>query len=239
MILRDALRIAVAGIRANFLPGLLLQCLMVAFLGLYLAHEGTRRFLAHVAEIKMESGYLFAMAGYVFSSALLPEILRILFFQGGRPTRRNLWMFATGAPLWAADGALVDFFYRCQTAWFGPSHDLATVLIKMAVDQFVFSPFLSVPLLVLCFGWRDEGFRPAALGRILRPRAFSERILSVQVAGWCIWIPGVCLVYFMPSDLQIPIAVLIQCFWVLVFTFVNRPPAVAKRAAEEIIPSEP
>jgi len=43
------------------------------------------------------------------------------------------------------------------------------------------------------------------------------------VAGWCIWIPGVSLVYFMPSALQFPIAVLIQCFWVLIFTVINKP----------------
>jgi len=39
----------------------------------------------------------------------------------------------------------------------------------------------------------------------------------------CIWIPGVCLIYFMPSELQIPIAALIEAFWVLVFTVVHRP----------------
>jgi hypothetical protein len=223
MKLKAALRIAGNAARANLIPGLLLQSLMIVFFALYVAHDGTRQFLATVANLKHESGYLFAFCSYVISAALLPEILRIAFFQGGRPVRRNAWNFLTAVPMWGLTGMLVDFFYRCQVFWFGPGSDWQTVLLKMAVDQFLFSPFIANPIVISYFIWRDARFRPKALAGIFRCGFFSERIFPIQVAGWCIWIPGVCLVYFMPSELQIPVASLIQSFWVLIFLLINRP----------------
>ncbi len=218
---RSALRLAARAMRENFLPGLLLQALMLVFLGLYVAHEGTRLFLSHVAHLKLESGYGFAFVSYVLAAALLPEILRVAFFQRGTVTRRNVRNFLTGAPAWGLMGVLVDFFYRCQVAWFGSGNDWQTIAVKMLVDQFLFSPFVSAPLMVGFFSWRDAGFRGSALPGIFNRRFFPGRVFPVQVAAWCIWIPGVCLVYFMPDQLQIPVAVLIQSFWVLVFTLVH------------------
>lgn len=220
---RAALRIAAQGARANLLPGLLLQCLMVVFLALYVMHEGTRQFLSQVANIKQEAGYAFAFASYVLSAALLPEILRIGFFQEGRPMWRNLRNFLTAAPAWGLMGILVDAFYRTQVIWFGAGHDFQTILFKVVVDQFLFSPFVSNPLMVGYFAWRDSGFHRRAARGIFRRGFFLDRVFPVQVAGWCIWIPGVTVVYFMPSELQIPVASLIQSFWVLVFLFINRP----------------
>lgn len=230
-----ALKTAKAAARANLLPGLLLQTLMVVFLALYVKHEGTRQFLANVANLKHEAGYLFAFISYLVSAALLPEILRVGFFQNGRLTRWNIWNFLTAAPAWGSIGVLVDFFYRCQAAWFGTGNDWFTILCKMLVDQFLYSPFIGTPLTIAYFAWRDMRFRPRALRQVFNPGFLAERVFMVQVAGWCIWIPGVCLVYFMPSEMQVPVAVLIQCFWVLVFTLVNKskPPEKSKSAVSD------
>lgn len=226
---RNALRIAAQGARANLLPGLLLQSLMLVFLALYVMHEGTRAFFAQVADFKKEAGYGFAFCAYMISAAFLPEILRIAFFQAGRPHWHNLRNFLTAAPAWGLMGMLVDAFYRLQVLWFGTGGDWRTIVTKMAVDQFVFSVFISNPLMVGYFAWRDAGFRPRAAKEIFRRGFFLDRVFPVQVAGWCIWIPGVCLVYFMPSNLQLFVASLIQAFWVLVFLFVNRPRTGQKR----------
>jgi len=196
---------------------------MLVFLALYVMHEGTRQVLAQVADLKQEAGYAFAFVSYILSAAFLPEILRIGFFQEGRPTRRNLWNFLTAAPVWGLMGMLVDVFYRAQVFWFGAGHDWQTLVCKVFVDQFLFSPFLTNPLMVGYFAWRDAGFRRRAAREIFRRGFFLDRVFPVQVAGWGIWIPGVTVVYFMPSELQLPIASLIQSFWVLVFLFINRP----------------
>ena len=223
MKLREALIVARRAIRANLLPGLLLQAIMVGFLSLYLLHDGTRQFLVRVADLKHETGYWFTFVSYIISAALLPEILRVVFSQGGKATRSNLWNFLTAAPFWGLMGMLIDLFYRGQALWFGVGNDWPTILIKVLVDQFLFSPFLSNPLSVGYFSWRDLHFSVPAARTIFRPGFYFDRVFPVQVAGWCIWIPGVCMVYFMPSELQIPVATLLQSFWVLVFLLINRP----------------
>ncbi|MEI6070697.1 MAG: hypothetical protein WCS31_02810 [Verrucomicrobiae bacterium] len=209
---------AAAAIRANLLPGLLLQCLLLIFFSAYVAHEGTRAFLGDIAHIKEEAGYLFSFVCYVASSALLPEILRIAFFQNGRPAWRNLRLFLTAAPAWGCLGMLVDLFYRCQAGWFGTGNDLMTILPKVAVDQLLYAPFLANPIAIAWFIWRDEGFRRSAWPKIFYSGFFMERVFSVQVSSWIVWVPGVALVYFMPPHLQIPVAVFVQTFWVLIFT---------------------
>ena len=215
------MRTIAAAIRANFLPGLVLQGLMAAFLFAYLAHDGTRKFLAEVAAVKQESGLAFAFVSYVLAAALLPEFLRVALFQSGRPTRRNLTNFLVAAPAWGLMGIVVDIFYRCQAAWFGDGSSLASVAPKVIVDQFLFSPFFAHPTMVGYFALCAGGFRREAWRNILRAAFYVEKVVPVMVAGWMIWIPGVSLVYSMPQLLQIPVAVIIQCFWVLVFTTIG------------------
>jgi hypothetical protein len=222
---RSAIRLALQAARANVLPGLLLQGFLLVFLTLYVAHEGTRSGLARVADWKEQTGYGFAFFSYVLSAAVLPEVLKVVFFQKGRPTRANLAHLAVAAPAWGLMGVVVDLFYRGQAHWFGAGNTWLIIVLKVVIDQFVFSPFLANPVMVGYFAWWNEGFRRNALGRILRVDFYLERVFPVQVAGWIIWIPGVALVYFMPTALQFPVASLIQCFWVLVFAFLNRPAA--------------
>jgi len=45
-----------------------------------------------------------------------------------------------------------------------------------------------------------------------------SRAFGLQCAAWMIWVPGVTLIYAMPSLLQIPTAILITSFWILIFT---------------------
>lgn len=209
---------AAAAAKANLLPGLLLQCLMLVFFSLYIAHEGTRHFLGEVAGVKQEAGYAFSFFSYAIAGGVMPELLRVAFFQSGKATRRNLWLLVTAAPFWGALGMVIDLLYRLQAVWFGPGHDWFTIACKVLVDQFLFSPLLSAPLIVGWFLLRDEGFRPSTFRKIFRADFFSDKVFPVVVAGWCVWIPGVILVYSMPPLLQIPVAVFIQIFWVLIFT---------------------
>jgi hypothetical protein len=195
--------------------------MMLGFLALYLWNEDTRRILENVAQFKQRTGYAFAFVSYVIAAALLPELLRIAFFQRGRITRRNLWNFLTATPFWGGMGMMIDLLYRLQAAWFGSGSGPGTVLEKMSVDQFLFSPFISAPLVVGYLRWRAAQFQLNALREAAHTGFFLEHVFPIIVAGWCIWIPGVSLVYFMPSPLQLPVAVLIQVFWVLILTTIS------------------
>lgn len=218
MTIRTAFLKGLCAARANLLPGLLLQAVMLCFLSAYLLHDGTRAFFTKVGEVREEVSYAFSIVTYIISGAVLPEALRIVFFQKGRPSLSNLWNIAKTAPLWAGLGILVDLFYRCQNDWFGTGNAWEIIMVKVLVDQFVFSPFLSNPMtnayLTLC----TLGVNSKALAEVFSWNFVIDKILPTQIAGWSVWIPGVCLVYFMPPLLQLPTAVLIQCFWVLLLT---------------------
>lgn len=234
--IRRAIALATASVRANLLPGLFLQALMVVFAVTYLTHGGTQAFLGRVADYKEQTGYAFAFFSYIFAGAFLPECMRVIFFQSGRVHRLNLWLFLTAAPLWGLVGMLVDGFYRLQTSWFGSGNDWQTILSKLLVDQFIFAPFLCNLLIVCYFLWRDCGYNRTVLPLIFCRSFIPERLLPVQMAGWLIWIPGVILVYFMPPLLQLPVAVTIQIFWVLTLTTVS---AKSKKPAAPECPQVP
>lgn len=194
---------------------------MVVFFTLYLSHEGTRDALAIIASTKKEAGLAFAFFGYIFAASFLPELLKIGFFQNLQFRKTNLRNFLTTAPYWGFFGMLVDLLYRFQILLFGSDNEFFTVFAKMVFDQFLFSPFLGTPLAVLYFAWAERGFRSSGIKAVIPD--LPSRVLAIQCAGWMIWIPGVCLIYAMPELLQIPIAILITSFWVLIFTTVRQP----------------
>ena len=156
MTFREAIRTGLRAARTNLWPGLFLQALMVGFIAAYLLHDGTRNFLERVGEVRREIGYGFTFVSYMLSGALLPELLRIGFFQGWRPRWENLWNFALTGPFLGCMGMMVDFFYRCQNDWFGSGNDWRTLVIKVLVDQFLYSPFLANPASTVFFTLRDE-----------------------------------------------------------------------------------
>jgi hypothetical protein len=219
MLFRHAISEGLLAAKKNLLPGLLVQVLMVVFLVLYIFHEGTRSVLSRLATAKQEAGFAFAFVGYMLAAALLPELLKIAFFQNFRPRSINLRNFLIAAPFWGVFGVIVDLLYRAQDRWFGTNADLATILPKVLVDQFLYSPLIGTPLAILYFAWAEQGFRMKGIRAVLPD--LPLRVFGIQCAAWIIWIPGVTLIYAMPSLLQIPIAILITSFWILIFTTVR------------------
>ncbi len=221
MNLREAFATGLRAARVNFLPGLFLQLLIGCFIAAYLLHDGTAAFLERVGEIKQEVGYGFAFVTYMISGALLPELLKIVFFQRGKPTRDNFWRFATTGVFLGFMGVMVDFFYRCQNAWFGTGNDWQTILLKMMVDQFLYSPFFANLLCAVFFTLQAGRFSRETAVSIFTRDFITEKVLPVQIAGWGFWIPATACIYFMPPQLQIPVAVLVQTFWVLMLTTIT------------------
>jgi hypothetical protein len=226
MRLRAAFLLGLKAVRQNLLPGLLLQAIMLCFILAYLFHGGTQSMLERVGDWREEAGYWFALITYVISGALLPELLRVFFFQKGRIDSANTWRFFTAAPIWGFMGMMVDFFYRCQNSWFGSGNEWQVIVAKVLVDQFIYSPFFANPLINAYLIIRNGGFSCQSVGSVFQRSFISETLLPVQLAGWSVWIPGVTLVYFIPPLLQLPVAVLIHAFWVLLLTTINeRAPA--------------
>jgi hypothetical protein len=46
--------------------------------------------------------------------------------------------------------------------------------------------------------------------------------MPILVAVWCVWVPGVLVIYFMPTALQFPVASLVLSFWILIFKLLRK-----------------
>jgi len=216
-LLQQAWQEAIAAVRKNILPGWILQVLLMVFLAAYLWFPPMHSLLEEVAKLKSQSGYLFGFVSYALAAGLLPEVLRFVVFQRCRLRPGNGFDLWTACVLWGVMGVFVDIFYRFQIFLFGSEANFPTILKKVLVDQLLYAPFFAVPLSIFLFAWRDRRFRLSAVRSLLSAKFYLKHIFPVTFANWGIWVPAVTLIYFMPGLLQVPVASLIQAFWVLIF----------------------
>jgi len=217
-ILKTAWDESIKSLRANLLPGLILQALM-AFLGAaYLWHPGTRHLLLELARLRTHWGLFFSFLGTSLASALLPEILSLLKGRprGQIPSLASRMLFAV--PFWGLVGMQVDLFYRLQFWLFGPSDTFSVIVWKVLVDAFLYCPLIAMPEAVAIFLWRDHGYTRRGFQGWSPGRFYALRIFPVLMANWMVWIPLVSIIYSLPQALGIPFFIIAQSFWVMVFT---------------------
>jgi hypothetical protein len=215
------LTVGLRAARANLAPALVIQAAVVAVVLAYYLWPQARAWLARLAEFKREGGYLFSLAAGALAGGLLPELLRVAAFQRWRVRRENLDGLAFGACFWGLMGVMVDALYRAQALTFGGGVDLATVFKKAAFDQFVFTPFVTIPLTVVVFEWRHAGYRLAGMPRVLSLDFYVQKVLPSIVSGLGFWLPVVLFVYSLPLPLQFPLFTLALTLWVMIFTWIS------------------
>jgi len=213
-------RAGVRAARANVLPGLVVQGVMLGLLLGYYFSPAARGMLEQLAELKTEWGFYYAGSASLLAGAVLPELLRIGVFQGMRASRKNVRSLLFTLPFWCVMGVMVDLLYRGQAVWFSSGISFPVVSVKVVVDQFVYSPFVSAPLTVWFYEWKNRG-RPPPLGRFFSLRYYREEILPVVMAIWGVWLPIVTILYCLPEALQIPLFALALTLWVMLYTWMS------------------
>lgn len=207
--------------RANFFPGLMVQGAMLALLLAYFHHQPTRVALDQLAAFKERTGYLYTSVSAVIAGAIIPEILRVLFFQRGRFGSKNLGNLAFTIPFWGLICITVDLFYQLQARMFGTGVDFGTVAIKVLVDQFGYTAFFATPMTCILYDWKQEGYLARTLLRVFRADYYRETILPVLITNWAVWIPLISIIYCLPLSLQIPLFGLALSLWVLLYTWIS------------------
>ena len=99
---RSSLTLGWEAARANALPALIIQALMLMLLVSFYTSHTAFALLSQIAELKRTGGILFVIVASVTAGALIPELFLILFFQRGRPSRRNLRNLLFTVPVWAS-----------------------------------------------------------------------------------------------------------------------------------------
>jgi hypothetical protein len=218
---RTSLALGWEAARANFVPALLIQALMLALLFGYYLSPGGARLLDQFADYKLRHGLTFVVLAAVAAGAVVPEAFLVLFFQSGRPNRRNLRNLCFTVPIWALDGLLVDLLYRSEAAWLGNVATVPVVLAKICVDQFGYNPLFAAPFGVLTYEWKNSGFSLESLGRGFTWDHYRDKVVPTLLATWTVWIPLMVMIYSLPLSLQFPLFSLALTFWVLLLTYMT------------------
>jgi hypothetical protein len=202
---------------ANLLPGLCLQ-LFALTIGLsYFYWPASQQTFQFFADLKAEYGAVYAVISTSIFGGLLPFLY---LFSRGKVRFSPFIQLLFYIIIWAVLGGLINAFYGLQIVLFGEGTDWLTILKKTSFDQFVFTVFVTSPLIALAFLWKDQQFNWH------KTKMYFDDLIKVQipttiVTTWIIWIPAVSLIYMMPSNLQIPLFNLVLCFFVLILAILN------------------
>ena len=207
--------------RANIVPGLLVQGMMLALLLAYYFYPPTTRWLNHLAIIKQEWGYGYSALSAIVAGAIIPEIMRVVIFQKGKILLQNLSHLLFSIPFWCFMGTAVDFFYRCQADWFGAEATFPVVAKKVVVDQFLYNPLFAAPFTAALYDWKNRGYGSHQLCQYFTPRYYRNVVIPTLFATWGVWIPVVSILYSLPSLLQIPLFGLALSLWVMLYTWMS------------------
>lgn len=119
-------------------------------------------------------------------------------------------------------GLLMDSFYQFQAYLFGNGNDIATIVKKTLVDQFVFSVFVTSPFITAMYIWRESRFNLVRTTHEIKSSFVQEKLPATIFSTWIVWLPAVTLIYSMPPALQLPLFNLVLCFFVLLLSALNR-----------------
>jgi hypothetical protein len=207
--------------RANVVPGLIVQGMMLALLLAYFFHPPATLLLGRLAALKERWSYGYSAMAAIIAGAVIPELLRISVFQKLRPHRGNLANLAFAIPFWGFMGVVVDGFYRLQAVWFGTEASISVVLPKVLVDQFVYNPLFAAPLTTAMYDWKNRGYGRRGPGACSGMAWYRDAVVPTLFATWGVWIPVVTIVYSLPSLLQIPLFGFALSMWVMLYTWMS------------------
>jgi hypothetical protein len=220
-------------LRRFWRPFLLIQGAAVALVVGYHASPGVRDVCATLAAWRTAGGVPFAAASAAFAGGLLPELAKLVAQRGraGALLRGRAREIAFNTVFFAFNGVVVDGLYRALAALFGDGTGAATVAVKMAVDQFVFTPPW-LCLIVTLFLWQRRGFSWAATRPALRRGFLRAHVAPLLLPDWLFWIPMVCVVYAFPLPLQFLLFILALAAWSLIMVVIAGGEAAAGEGGE-------
>jgi hypothetical protein len=217
----SALAAGKEAIRRFHRPFLLIQLVAAALVVAYHASASVRDVCASLAAWKTAGGLPLAALTAAFAGGVLPEIAKLVAQREGpaRALRGRGGEIAFNVAFFAFNGVVVDVLYRGEAALFGADARAATIVEKVAFDQFVFTPVWLVLITVL-YLWRGKGFRIAATRASLGRGFYRARVLPLLLPDWFFWIPMVSVIYAFPVPLQFLLFAFALAAWSLIMVVI-------------------
>lgn len=217
--------------RANLVPALVVQAVMLALVLGYYLYPPTTELLNRWARLKQDWGYGYSALAAAIAGGVVPEIMRICWFQKGKILKSNGINLLFTLPFWSVTGMAVDGFYRMQGKWFGTELTFGVVATKVIVDQFIYNPLIAAPSGAWFYDWKLSGCSLRQTGRFFTVCYYREVIVPVLFATWGVWIPLVAILYSLPPMLQIPLFGLALAMWVMLYTWMSEQRQTRRKGA--------
>jgi len=192
---------------------LVLQGMAAGLAATYLFCPSVREILGPVASFHRRYGWISAFASQAFFCGILPGFFQ-LTIAAIRPPRPHLTIFAQAT--WCGlFGIGVNELFKAFAACIGNDVSVSTLVLKTAIDQFVWTALVIVPANSVFFFWVGRDFSWKRVGREW-PANFIGKVYAPNLlANWCVWIPVCMAVFAFPLTLQLYMNGLACSFWTL------------------------
>jgi len=202
-----------ASLKATALPMAVLWATAALAVAAYYACPPFAAALDPLLRWQKESGWVAAAANRLFFYGLLPGLFQWTL-PHLRPPRLALTIAAQGA--WCAlFGVAVDFFYRLLSLLFGDGTGVATLALKTAMNQFVWTTLVLAPANAVFYFWVARDFSSARFRADWPADWISRAVLPNLLTNWCVWIPVNFAVFAFPLPLQVQLSGVAGAFWTL------------------------
>ena len=227
MNMRTVVALGLSSVRGNLVPMVALWGAAVVVAVSYYHCDLFAAVLEPIADFQVAGGYFAAFLNRLVFCGVIPGFF-ILLLPRLRPKHRAVTVVALTSIWCGLWGIVCDGFYRMQQDWFGTGTGVWTILLKTCVDQFVFNVFVITPTSAAFYFWTANGLDFALMRRRWPKDWLSSIILTNLIAGWCVHVPVIAVVYSFPQPLQVQLSGFVASFWTLVSLGIGRRCVVAK-----------
>jgi hypothetical protein len=218
--LRSVVAPGVGAVRKFWRPFLLLQFMALGLVAAYYASERVRIICGHLSDLKQQTGLIFSAIATALAGGLLPEFAKAIVMGDRKLTKERLDHIWFALVIFAINGMMVDLQYRLFGVVLGQDNHPATIIKKVLADQFITTPFYSMPYWVVVFALRDNRFDVMKTIRLFSVRWFVGRTLPILIPAWCYWLPMTSMIYALPGPLQFCLFCFAVAAWSLLMVFV-------------------
>jgi len=198
--------------KANVIPGIIIVAVAALMVIAYYQFPVVSASLEGLVTFRQQMGAWFAMSASAIGAGIIPGVYLMLAGNSRKGFRGLLDLLFTSL-LWAATALAIDRFYTFQAWLWGSAVNSQVLAGKMLFDQLVFTPLIGIQIPAIGFRLRDLDYKFSLLWRAFRGDWIIGVTVPLLIACWLTWVPGTLVIYSLPLPLQIPMMVLIQCFF--------------------------
>lgn len=219
--LRAALRPGFLAVKKYYRVFLVFQAIGVALYFAYFQLPAVRSTVDAFSVWKDAGGFWLSALLTAVAGTILPESVRTLVGPDRSWTLVRLKKMGWNFIFFAITGVEVDLFYRLLAWLFGSGPSWGIILPKLAVDFFVYVPFIAVPTSICYFLWLEMHWPPRQIWKAWSWSLYRDRGLPLLIPDYFYWGPLLLFLYSLPLNLQFPYFLLIFSGWSLAFVFIG------------------